>query len=145
MEFGDHQFLKLSLFLRFHFLESMYFKLYNNNNGDDDDNDDDDDDDAGSDDDDDDDDDDDATTVAADDDDGCSCQSSLFKLCEEMRHAMDHNEIAAMILIDHSKSFGCLPHNLMVGKLTAYSMSPSGILKEVPQGSVLGPCLLIYF
>ncbi len=51
---------------------------------------------------------------------GYSCQSSLFKLCEEIRHAMDHSEIAAMILMDLSKAFDCLPHDLMVAKLTAY-------------------------
>ncbi len=55
---------------------------------------------------------------------GYSCQSSLFKLCEEMRHAMDHSEIAAMILMDLSKAFDCLLHDLMVAKLTANVMSP---------------------
>ncbi len=102
---------------------------------------------------------------------GYSCQSSLFKLCEEMRHALDHSEMSAMILMDLSKAFDCLPHNLMVAKLTAYGMSPSAIkllinylrhyqqrvkigsefsewmtiLKGVPQSSILGPCFFNLF
>ncbi len=56
-----------------------------------------------------------------------SCQASLMKLCEEMRHAMDHSEVAALILMDLSKAFDCLPHDLRAAKLTAYSMSHSAI------------------
>jgi len=58
---------------------------------------------------------------------GYSCQASLMKLCEEMRHTMDHSNIAAMILMDLSKAFDCLPHDLMVGKLDAYGMSHSAV------------------
>ncbi len=102
---------------------------------------------------------------------GYSCHASLMKLCEEMRHAMDHSEVAALILMDLSKAFDCLPHHLMAAKLTAYSMSHSAIklhvnylchckqrvkigsevsdwmtlLKGVPQRSILGPCLFNLF
>ncbi len=98
---------------------------------------------------------------------GYSCQANLVKLCEEMRHAMDHSEVAALILMDLSKAFDCLPHDLMAAKSIAYGMSHSTIkllinylrhrkqcvkigsevsnwmtiLKGIPQGSILGPCL----
>ncbi len=96
-----------------------------------------------------------------------------MKLCEpeQMRHAMDQSEVAALILMDLSKAFDCLPHNLMAAKLTAYGMSHSAIklivnylhhckqhvkigsevsdwmtlLKGVPQGLILGPCLVHLF
>ncbi len=102
---------------------------------------------------------------------GYSCQASLIKLCEEMRHAMDHSEVAALILMDLSKAFDCLPDDLMAAKLTAYGMSHSAIkllvnylhhrkqgveigsevshwmtlLRGIPQELILGPCLFNLF
>ncbi len=91
---------------------------------------------------------------------------------EEMRQAMDHSEITALILMDLSKAFDYLPHDLMAAKLTVYGMSHSAIkllvnylchyqqrvkigsdvsdwmtllLKGIPHGSILGPCLFILF
>ncbi len=48
---------------------------------------------------------------------GYSCQSSLMKLCEEMRHAMDHSKLTTFILMDLSKA-----QDPMAGKLTDYGM-----------------------
>ncbi len=58
---------------------------------------------------------------------GYSCQYSLMKLCEEMRQDMDCNEVVALIIMDLSKTFDCLPHDLMAAKLIAYDMSHSAV------------------
>ncbi len=84
---------------------------------------------------------------------GYSCQPSLFKPYEEMRHAMDEREKATMIRMDQSKAFDCLPHALMVAKLTANGMSPSAIKLlinylchhqiHVKKGSEFSECMTI--
>ncbi len=56
---------------------------------------------------------------------GYSCQYSHMKLFEEMRQTMDCNEVVALIIMDLSKAFDCLPHDLMATKFIAYGMSHS--------------------
>ncbi len=44
---------------------------------------------------------------------GYRCQYSLIKLCENLKKALDDGKFAAWLLMDISKAFDCLPHDLM--------------------------------
>ena len=93
----------------------------------------------------------------------------LLKLTEEWRKHLDNNQIAGAVLMDISKAFDCIPHELLISKLAAYgfdtktlkfflsylkgrklSVNIKGtlsmdILAGVTQGSIHGPVNSIYF
>ncbi|XP_021375597.1 uncharacterized protein LOC110464610 [Mizuhopecten yessoensis] len=58
---------------------------------------------------------------------GFGCQSTLLRLVEDWCRALDNHEFVAALLMDHSKAFDCLPHNLLVGKLEAYGLSKASV------------------
>ena len=98
---------------------------------------------------------------------GYSAQHALISLIERWKSSLDNNGYAGAVLMDLSKAFDCLNHDLLLAKLFAYGFSKkslelirsylknrlqratintsssswSELLLGVPQGSVLGPLL----
>ena len=45
------------------------------------------------------------------------CQSTILRLVEDWRNALDNRQYVAAIMMDLPKAFDCLPHGVLLGKL----------------------------
>ncbi len=94
----------------------------------------------------------------------------LFKLIDSWKYALDNDNFVGTVLMDLSKAFDCIPHGLLITKMSAYGLgnkacevmesylseryqrvkilnkrsSWTPLLKGISQGSCLGPFFLIY-
>ena len=65
-----------------------------------------------------------------------STQHALFKLLTSWQNSLDRDRFVGSILMDLSKAYHCLPHDLLLAKLQAY---------DLVIGQILGPLLFNIF
>ena len=58
---------------------------------------------------------------------GYGCQTALLKIVEDWKEALDNNKYVAAILMDLSKPFDCLSHNLLIEILKTYGLSDKAL------------------
>ena len=56
-----------------------------------------------------------------------STQHALFKLLQWWQNELDNSGLVGTILMDLSKAYGCLSHDLIIAKFEAYGLSKSSL------------------
>ena len=57
-----------------------------------------------------------------------SAQHALFKLLQSWQKELDEKGMVATVLMDLSKAYECIPHDLLIAKLSAYGTDSVGLL-----------------
>ena len=58
---------------------------------------------------------------------GRGCHTTLLRLIEDWRTALDNNQYIAAVLMDLSKAFDFLPHEIFLDKFSAYGVLPHSV------------------
>ena len=53
---------------------------------------------------------------------GYSTQHVLFRVIETWKQSIDSRSVVGTILMDLSKAYDCIPHDLLIAKLEAYGL-----------------------
>ena len=56
-----------------------------------------------------------------------STQHALLQMTERWRHSLDNSGATAAVLMDLSKAYDCIPHDLLIAKLYAYGLDNSAL------------------
>ena len=57
-----------------------------------------------------------------------STQHALFKLLQSWQKELDEKSMVATVLMDLSKAYDCIPHDLLIAKLNTYGIDGVGLL-----------------
>ena len=58
---------------------------------------------------------------------GYGCNTTLLKIVEDWKASLEKNHYVAAVMMDLSKAFDCLPHNLLVLKLKHYGLDDKSV------------------
>ena len=95
---------------------------------------------------------------------GYSTQHALFRVIETRKQCLDFESVVGALIMDLSKAYDCIPHDLLIAKLEAYKLDkrslkimlnykqPYSKIRDLNMSKqygsfrdlCLGPCILIF-